>query len=88
VDGTVRFFANVWADDAPRSVSLLLAGATLPMQVALGSAARGTWAVDVPAAPTCRTYAFVLVDAADTSWRYPASGSFSTYGEGTCTEGP
>jgi len=88
VDGSVRFFANLWADDAPRSVSLLLAGATLPMQVTLGAAARGTWAIDVPAGPTCRTYAFALVDAAGASWRYPVTGWFSTYGEGTCTEDP
>lgn len=88
VDGTVRFFANIWADETPRSVSVLLAGATLPMQSALGSAARGTWAVEVPAAPTCRTYAFALVDAAGRSWRYPVTGWLSTYGEGTCTEGP
>ncbi len=81
----VRFFVNVDAGAAPASVTLALGDQLLPMQVALGTAASGTWQVEVPAATDCRAYDFLLQDAGGVTWRYPGKGQLLTYGEGKCS---
>ncbi len=82
---TIRFFANYHAGGAPTSVALVLDGASHPLTPALGSAARGTYALDLPRSAGCRSYRFEAVDAAGAAWRYPAAGQLRTSGEGTCT---
>lgn len=84
--GSLRFFANYWAGDAPRSVTLVLAGQAVPMAVALGAAAKGTWSVEAAGGSSCRPYHFEAVDAAGRSWRYPATGELVTFLDAGCTE--
>jgi len=84
--GNTRFFANYYDAAAPQSVALELDGTTIPMAIALGTAAMGSYAVEETSGTGCRSYAFVAVDAGGVSWRYPASGTLRTYGEGSCSD--
>jgi hypothetical protein len=88
IGATLRLFANVWADAPPQGVFAVVDGARVPLAAALGSAARGTWAVELPVAAGCRQYAFELVDGAGRAWRHPPEGAFPTHGEPGCDEGP
>ncbi len=85
--GTEIVFLANWSDAAaPRSISLVLDGVTSALALDLGSATRGTWSTRTTRGSACRTYHFVAVDAAGSSWRYPGSGEFRTAGEGSCSE--
>jgi hypothetical protein len=84
--GTTRFFLNYDDAAAPQSVTLELDGAMIPIAVALGTAAAGSYAAEETSGTGCRSYAFLAVDASGTSWRYPASGSLRTYGEDGCSD--
>jgi Cysteine-rich secretory protein family len=85
VGSEIVFLAN-WFGDAPRSMSVVVDGAATPLALDLGGATRGTWSARLPRGSACRAYHLEAVDAAGTSWRYPATGEFRTFGEGTCTE--
>jgi len=85
-DGSTRFFTNYYDSAPPRSVTLYLDGSAEPLPLALGSAAQGAYALDAAGATACRSYYVVAVDATGASWRYPASGSLRTFGEGGCAE--
>lgn len=83
---TVRFFANYYDAAPPQSVDVNLDGTVLPLALALGAEGRGTYALEAASGTSCRSYFFVAVDAGGATWRYPASGTLHTYGEGGCTE--
>ncbi len=94
VDGThlprggsrLLFLANFFAGSAPRSLTLVLEDAELPMAPALGTPAQGTWTVEAPSKGGCRAYHFTAVDAGGASFRLPEAGRFVTFGEGGCKE--
>jgi hypothetical protein len=69
---------------APVSVQVVLAGTPYDMTLDLGSAAAGTYRVDVPRAANCREYYFFATTAGGESWRYPGPGVFLTDGESNC----
>jgi hypothetical protein len=81
----IVFLAN-WVGAAPGSLSVVVDGAEVPLALDLGVATRGTWSARMPQGSACRAYHFAALDAAGTPWRYPASGEFRTFGEGSCTE--
>ena len=83
--GQVTFLANYQDAAPPRSLTLVLDGASVPLTVTLGTAAAGSFTTSSPASSDCRTYYFEAVDASGASWRFPAAGEFRTYGEGTCS---
>jgi hypothetical protein len=83
VGAEVVFLAN-WVGAAPGSLSVVVDGAAVPLALDLGVATRGTWSARLPLGPACRAYHLAAVDAAGTAWRYPASGEFLTFGEGSC----
>jgi uncharacterized protein YkwD len=84
--GRVTFLANFFDAAAPRSVTLVQSGVEQPMSLDLGVPAAGTWSASVAAGSGCRDYHFQAVDAEGTAWRYPATGDFRTYGEGSCLD--
>ncbi len=86
--GGVAFLANFYdaANLAPQSVSVVVNGATIPMTVHLGAAARGTYRATSALTGACRSYHFEARDSAGTLWRYPVRGELRTFGEGTCAE--
>jgi uncharacterized protein YkwD len=83
--GQVTFLANYLAPAAPQSLAVVVDGSAIPMAVSLGTAEAGSWAVSSAAGSGCRSYHFEAVDASGASWRFPATGDFSTYGEGNCS---
>jgi len=71
--------------DAPISVQVVIAGVAYDMSLDLGTAAAGTYRLDVAKASTCREYYFTTVTASGESWRYPGPGVFLTDGESACS---
>lgn len=71
-------------DAAPREATLLLDKASIPMDLAFGTRANGTYHVSIPAGDECRKYRFRFRDAAGRDWWYPEGGSLFTTGEGEC----
>jgi hypothetical protein len=86
VGSEVVFLANWASAEGPRSVSVVLDGATSPLALDLGGATRGTWSARVVRGASCRSYHLTATDAAGTTWRYPGTGELRTTGEGNCTE--
>ena len=86
IGSEVVFLAN-WADAAaPRSISVVVDGTATTLTLDLGGATRGTWSARMARATACRSYHLTAVDGAGTPWRYPATGEFRTFGEGSCAE--
>jgi hypothetical protein len=84
--GQTTFLANYFASADPRSVTLVLDGASHPLALELGVAARGSWSVALARGAGCRSYHFEAVDGPGAGWRFPASGELRTAGEGSCAE--
>lgn len=70
----------------PASVQLVLDGVVHEMALDLGSAAAGTYRIDLSRASTCREYYFLAVTGAGETWRYPGPGVFLTDGEAACPQ--
>jgi hypothetical protein len=84
---TTKFLANYRdAAGAPRSVTLVLGTTRVAMTLDIGQRTRGTFVASSNRAAGCRSYHFEAVDSAGRKWRYPASGSLRTYGEGSCLQ--
>ena len=87
ISGKTSFLLN-YRDESnrpPASVQVLVNEVAYNMTLDLGTAAAGTYRLDLPTASGCRKYYFVAVTAAGEVWRYPGPGAFSTSGEGPCT---
>lgn len=69
---------------APASIQVFVNEVASNMTLDLGTAAAGTYRLDLPAAAACRNYYFVAVTASGEVWRYPGPGVFVTSGEGSC----
>jgi hypothetical protein len=85
--GKTSFLLN-YRDESnrpPASIQVLVNDVAYNMTLDLGTAAAGTYRLDLPTAFGCRKYYFVAVTASGEVWRYPGPGAFSTTGEGPCT---
>jgi len=85
--GKTSFLLN-YRDESnrpPASIQVLANEVPYNMALDLGTAAAGTYRLDLPTASGCRKYYFVAVTASGEVWRYPGPGTFSTSGEGPCT---
>ena len=69
---------------APVSIQVLVNDVASNLTLDLGTAAAGTYRLDLPTASGCRKYYFVAVTAAGEVWRCPGPGAFLTSGEGNC----
>jgi len=69
----------------PASVKVVVNGIAYDMSLDLGSAAAGTYRLDLSKAGSCREYYFVATTGSGAVWRYPGPGVFLTDGEGTCS---
>jgi hypothetical protein len=87
VSGKTSFLLNYRDESnrAPASIQVLLNEVAYTMTLDLGTAAAGTYRLDLPTASACRKYYFLAVTAAGEVWRYPGPGTFLTSGEGNCT---
>ncbi len=70
----------------PMFISVFVEGTEFPMSLDLGAASAGTYRIALSVSGACRAYYFAATDASGSVWRYPASGSFETTGDGTCTD--
>ncbi|MEP7027282.1 MAG: CAP domain-containing protein [Candidatus Eisenbacteria bacterium] len=89
IDGKrLTFLASYDAHDghAPREATLRIDDETIPMRLAFGTGANGTYRVTIPAGDECRSYRFRFRDAAGREWRHPEDGTLFTTGEGGCTK--
>jgi hypothetical protein len=85
--GQVSFLAvNLDSGAGTPTISVVVDGAQYAMTLNLGTDKRGMYRVDLAATSGCRSYYFVMTDADGTTWRYPGSGQFRTYSEGSCAE--
>jgi hypothetical protein len=84
--GTLTFLASYASRDgaAPREASLRIEGETVPLELAFGVRANGTYRVMLAAGDECRKYRFHFRDAAGSEWWYPEGGALLTTGEGDC----
>ena len=85
--GKTSFLLN-YRDESnqpPASIQVVVNDVAYTMNLDIGSAAAGTYRLDLSAAQTCRRYYFVAVTASGEAWRYPGPGVFLTSGEGNCT---
>jgi uncharacterized protein YkwD len=84
--GGVSFLMNYYdaANATPQSVNVVIDGASTPMSIYLGAAARGTYRLLSPTTTGCRSYHFEARDLAGMLYRYPARGELRTFGEGDC----
>jgi hypothetical protein len=80
------FAANVETDAPPLAVTLVLGDGRRAITPLLGTATRGLYGRAQSPGTGCQSYHFELVDAAGVGWRYPARGSFRTFGQAGCTE--
>jgi hypothetical protein len=87
-DRKTTFMLNYFDVDAtaPTTVSLILEGTSHAMTPHMGSAHRGTYAIELERGGTCRTYHFEVVDGDGRRHRYPAEGELVTTGEGGCEQ--
>jgi hypothetical protein len=84
--GKTSFLLN-YRDESnrpPASVQVFVKDVAYNMTLDLGTAAAGTYRLDLSTASGCRKYYFLAVTAAGQVWRYPGPGTFSTSGEGSC----
>ena len=88
ITGTfLRFFANYYSPgDEARGVVLILDGTPIAMSLDLGTTDAGTWSVTAATNSSCQSYYFEATDSDSQVWRYPAEGSYRTFGIGGCTE--
>jgi len=63
---------------------VVIDGLAHEMDLDLGTAAAGTYRLDVGRAGSCREYYFLATTAVGETWRYPGPGVFVTDGEGAC----
>ena len=85
--GKTSFLLN-YRDESnrpPASIQVVVNEITYTMTLDLGTAAAGTYRVDLPTAGACRKYYFLAVTTSGEVWRSPGPGTFSTSGEGPCT---
>lgn len=84
---SMQFFANYFFSSAPTSAKLWLEGNLVDLTCKAGWGPSGSNCVytsDVIATTAgCRLYFFQFADSAGTT-RYPESGAYYTYGEGSC----
>jgi hypothetical protein len=69
----------------PASIQVFVNDVAYTMTPDLGSAAAGTYRLDLATAAACRSYYFVAITASGDIWRCPGPGAFLTAGEGPCT---
>lgn len=85
--GFTTFWASVYVTQRPvQSVSVIIENNPYPMNLDLGTAEQGTYAVALPTATQCRHYYFLVLFLDNTTSRYPDGGTLQSYGEGTCKE--
>lgn len=84
--GRTSFLLNYYdrSDQPPRVVEVVIDGLAHEMDLDLGTAAAGTYRLDVGRAGSCREYYFLATTAVGETWRYPGPGVFVTDGEGAC----
>ena len=84
--GNITFLASYDSrgDDAPKEAALRIDDETIPMKLAFGAPANGTYRVTLPAGDECRKYRFEFRDASGREWWYPENGTLFTTGEGGC----
>ncbi len=84
--GTVTFLASYDSrdGDVPQGAALRIDDETIPMQLAFGVPANGTYRATLPAGDECRKYRFQFHDASGREWWYPENGALFTTGEGGC----
>jgi len=85
--GKTSFLLN-YRDESnrpPASIQVFVNDVAYNMTLDLGTAAAGTYRLDLPTASGCRKYYFLAVTASGDVWRYPGPGAFSTSGEGPCS---
>ena len=85
--GAITFLASFAApgDRAPQEAVLILDGKSIPMALAFGAPANGTYRATLPDDDECRDYRFRFLDASGRTWWYPEGGKLLTTGEGGCT---
>jgi len=85
-DGVTSFFLNYFdsSGGAPLETLLVIDDIPYALELDTGTAAAGTYRVDVDSASDCRSYYFRATTANGTCYRYPAASEFYTYGEGSC----
>lgn len=84
---TITFMANLYdPSKEAETLTLLLEGDRLPLELAMGTTSAGTWEVSVPAASSCRTYAVEAEYNDGHTLLYPEEGRLITVGEGFCRE--
>lgn len=85
--GVITFLASFASrdDGAPEEAALVLDGKSMPMTLAFGTAANGTYRVTLPVDDECRDYRFRFRDGSGHTWWYPEGGKLLTTGEGGCT---
>lgn len=87
VTGTYTFLANYFdaSGKAPQSSEIILDGVATHLTLELGSAAKGTYTLNVPKGDGCMNYYFEFTDGDGAQWRYPENMTLSTV-EGTVCE--
>ena len=85
-EGTITFLASFHARDgkAPGEAALELEGETVPLRVAYGTRANGTWQARLDRDGACRRYRFRFRDGQGRTWFHPEEGHLFTTGEGGC----
>ena len=90
IGGEVVFLVNFYdpANATPRSANIVINGASTPLNLYIGTAARGTYRYALPTwvGIGCRSYHYEITDAAGTLHRYPTRGELKTFGENGCSE--
>jgi len=84
--GRITFLASWHARDAsaPAAAVLELDDTEVPMELAFGTVASGTWSAVLPLDDACRDYRFRFRDAEGRTWHYPEAGRLYTTGEAGC----
>lgn len=83
----VRFFATYYdANGAPQSAQVFVGGQAYGLQLDVGTAKQGNYFTTLSVGSSCRSYYFQFTSASGAVYRYPESGYFNTFGEGSCDQ--
>jgi len=87
MSGETRFFATYYdaSGGSPNSATVYIGGKAETLQLDTGSGSMGNYYYQDTSASECREYYFQFVAQNGATYRYPDTGYFNTYGEGSCT---
>ena len=86
-DGRITFLASWHARNGRAPLEAVLEiedEGDVPLALAFGTAASGTWRAVLDVDDECRAYRFRFRDVAGRTWHYPEGGRLFTTGEGGC----